>query len=313
MFNKIKLLFLGLTLIANCTFSQVATFRQFNEPYKDLKNDDAPFVNFKWGDSFSFSIYLTDTIIFDTLQLSHLLIQGNGYASLSKPFDIDDPHLIVVPLFVTNLVDRSLKINSAKAISPISYKYDWFNGEKVLKVQWKNVGFQYGSPNDSANFQLWLFTQSQKVQYRYGKSFIANLDSIVKVDSMQIGIEIYSDVIDKSTLLSGTPSNFVLSTDYNAAYFGIPPEGTVYEFTSLSLGFNNVKPGKINYKIEHDQLIVLNHSSNLLRLELINLLGNKVASTNSNTISINDLNSGIYVLSVETLTGIFTQKVFISK
>ncbi len=301
-----------LILIAyNCN-AQIASFRQFNEPYAYLQNANTPFESYKWDDLFSFEINFSVPIGFDSILGTNLLIQGDGSASISTPFDPEDGHFGLIP-FAYYYQDKSIKLNLPKPVSPISYLFDEINGETVLKVQWKNVGFQYGSPNDSANFQFWLFANSQKVQFRYGESYVSNLDSILTIDTMQIGVAVYTSVLDKGTYLVGSPNNISLSNDGFATFHGIPPAGTVYEFSSLSLGLSNKYKSSINYKINDDELILLSDFGNDSKMELVDLIGNTVATSNSKSISIQLLNTGVYILKITTDKNIFTQKIFISR
>lgn len=311
---KTIILILLQILFFSYSFSQLATFRQFSEPYADLTNDFVPFPNYKWDTSFSFDRSLDYDIVFDTLIGINVLVQGNGYISLSKQPDPVEVNLWASPLFINHLVDRSLKLNLPQAQSPVSYKTDMVNGEKVFKVQWKNVGFLYGSPNDYANFQCWLFSQSQKVQFRYGDSFITSIDSICKLDSMQIGLELMIDNLSKSTYLIGNPNNVIVSNSYFAKFFGIPPSGTVYEFKSLSASSNIFNfTNTIKYKlIDHNLMVITDSEYQFMNLKLYDLNGRLVAIQNGNTLSYLGLNPGIYMLFLQTDIGFFKQKVFLA-
>lgn len=304
-------LIFGLLFVSN-SYSQVASFNQFNEPYQNLNNDIIPFENFKWGELFSFDIDIPYQVSFDSLKGTNLLIQAHGYATLATPFDPENAYLWLFPYISFNLIDRAWKLNVPNGISPISYKYETIGGERVLKVQWKNAGFQFGSINDSLNMQIWLFENSQKVQYRYGPSYVANFDSISVLDTAQIGIEIETDALDMYTMLSGTPINHSLLNSEFAKYYGLPAPGTVYEFRSLLSSTNFIKNAKgISYKTVDDILTVkFKDESDFREMELLDLNGKLVKNTTYKSLDLNDVNSGLYVLMVYTNDGIFREKIY---
>ncbi len=309
--NILTTLILGLTFVSD-SYSQVATFSQFNEPYQYLKNDTSKFENFKWGESFSFDIKIPYQISFDSLKCNYLNIQAHGYGTLATPFDPENAYLWLFPYISFNLIDRAWKLNLPNGISPISYKYETIGGERVLKVQWKNAGFQYGSINDSLNMQIWLFENSQKVQYRYGPSYVANFDSISVLDTAQIGIEIETDALDMYTMLSGTPSNHTLMHSEFAKYYGLPAPGTVYEFRSLLSSTNFIKHKDIfTYQIKNKTLSVqLNDESKFSKLELVDLNGRLIKFSNNQSIELNEVNAGVYILLVYTKDGLFREKIY---
>jgi len=307
--------FLLFLIISTSSFSQVATFHQFNEPYQYLTNDTIQFENFKWGELFSFDIEIPYQISFDSLQGNYLNIQAHGYGTLATPFDPEGGYLWLIPYFSLNLIDRAWKLNLPKGISPISYKYEVLGGERVLKVQWKNAGFEFGSINDSLNLQIWLFENSQKVQYRYGPSYVANFDSISVIDTAQIGIEIQTNSVDMYTMLSGTPANHTLQHSEFAKFYGLPPSGTVYEFRSLISSTNVIKQkNEFSYSVVNDILsIKINPENKLNKLELFDLNGRKLKSLCSNTIDITEIQNGLYILVAITNNGIYKEKIDICR
>jgi hypothetical protein len=306
--------FLLFLFIITSSYSQVATFHQFNEPYQYLQNENIPFENFKWGESFSFDIDIPYQISFDSLKGNNLLIQAHGYGTLATPFDPEGGYLWLFPYISFNLIDRAWKLNLPNGISPISYKYETLGGERVLKVQWKNAGFEFGSINDSLNLQIWLFENSQKVQYRYGPSYVANFDSISIIDTAQIGIEIQTNSLDMYTMLSGTSANHTLQHSEFAKFYGLPPSGTVYEFRSLISSTNLIKQkNEFSYSVVNDILsIKINPENKLNKLELLDLNGRKIKSLSSNSFDITDIQNGLYILVAITNNGVYKEKIVIN-
>ncbi len=77
----------------------------------------------------------------------------------------DDSSVMVIDGLFTPLTSRSEGTS-------VSYHLDGTPGDRVLKVQWKNVGFPTGIDSDFANLQIWIHQRSGVIELRYGPSSV---------------------------------------------------------------------------------------------------------------------------------------------
>ncbi len=57
--------------------------------------------------------------------------------------------------------------------SRISYAVSGTNGSRIAKIEFRNMGFYESDPADTANFQIWLYEGSSKIEYHAGTSHIS--------------------------------------------------------------------------------------------------------------------------------------------
>jgi len=219
---------------------------------------------------------------------------------------------------------------SSLSESPISYLIEGQEGEKILKIEWKNAGFEewaaeFDPDNDYTNFQIWLFEEDNHIEIHWGKSMSGYGDT-------------FSDFIDPLFFIDdpfaftffGTADN--PSYDYvdysEPTYFmidALPSEGIVYnlypnlEYTNInhasssslfeiypvpSNGLINIKSNrfdKSNYNIEvYDISGRLCYKSNLCKTE-------------SQVLDLSEYQTGEYLLYIQNSEGtiIETKKISI--
>ena len=154
------------------SFCQDYSFTSFNQTFEELNNPTTVTGNEVWeypdyeipiGFDFSILNFTSDKIYFIEDGLA-------GYISLSPNINSNIPMLIPIG---QDIKDRGN--NSTGSLSPISYKLIGQPGNRILKIEWKNVGF-FGdqTENDYINFQVWLYENNNKIEYHYGDNDINN-------------------------------------------------------------------------------------------------------------------------------------------
>lgn len=191
----------------------------------------------------------------------------------------------------------------------ISYQLDTIGIEKLVKLQFKNAGFESGGINDSINFQVWLFEFGTKVQVRIGKCYVQNWQPILNIDSPAVGVILDTDSVNYiGGFLNGSTTNPNFNYDYGK-FTTVPAEGTVYEFYYLPNGVKDVRSNN-----EFEYLILDNHieinvgsNTNLIAARLFDLLGREIEASKNSILEIHSVPSGIYLLRVETEMGYLTK------
>ncbi|MDC8000206.1 T9SS type A sorting domain-containing protein [Aequorivita todarodis] len=230
----------------------------------------------------------------------------------------------ILPLFVPIGQDIVSKYNSSGiSTSPLSYKTEGSAGNRILKIEWQNLGFiDDSTQNDFMNIQMWLYESSNIIEYRYGPNSINNpSESFEGGTGPDVGLLTSLDIdndelLDVGFVLTGNTANptvlvFQAGDDYDGGELqGAIPDGTVYRFRPQPLSVEDFS--------QNDFQIYPNPASEYLHIKtqlsnyncsIYNSLGQKVNATLSeNKIDISNLSNGIYFLKIETETGAGTKK-----
>ncbi len=192
--------------------------------------------------------------------------------------------------------------------SPISYVVSGITPNRILKVEFKNIGFDGDLPGlvDSANAQCWLYETTNVIEYRYGT---ASVKATTWTDA-----GVYVGIFDPSFLnfvnLEGNPASpLVNTTDMNTfnPLTTLPATGTIYKFTPSGTGINSpkIKFQQVGNTIIFPNTMIVNS------VKIFNVNGQlmlDVKSMDSN-IDISTLIPGVYFISLQTNEGTITEKV----
>lgn len=213
-----------------------------NAPYTELTGDIAlTDMTFAEGDPHevkelygeTFNLY-SKPMMMDTLTTG-ILIFPNAFIEVINGGD-----------FV--ICDALLRyLDSIDNNSKISYKIEGSSGNKILKVQWKNLKLRSGIAGNYVNLQLWLYQKDGMVEYRYGPASASNASGFTPSTGPSVGIS-YSDTnfasFKEKIWIYGTPPNIKIDSAHNISFpniSGVPSNGTIYRFIpkqSLSVAEN---------------------------------------------------------------------------
>ncbi len=217
----------------------------------------------------------------------------------------------------------------------ISYLIDGSMGNRIAKVQWKNVGFYFenlnlGTTNDYVNIQLWLYETTHKIEIRIGTSSVLNPDaSYGGLGGPFIGIwhiVSFNPTVCQSVVLTGAPSSptaVVNTSDFGLILNGTPPNGTIYNFASLTSGAKEMlaEENEVFYVFPQPALDVLylspgRYNKSLTSIKLRDFLGKTVTNyiidgqgDNLYRINIADLPHGIYFIEIRAENQTFHKKI----
>jgi len=208
------------------------SFAKTNETYSELTNATVLTDTVPWVDPtfiilpIGFDFEILDTTI-ATITFANEL--GGALTDLNNK--------VLIAPFRIDIIDRG---QGGTSQSPISYELSGTSGNRILKVQWKNVGsynewYQDSTTNDYINFQMWLYEAAGMIQFRYGLSQILDIGRFFAgYSGPQIGIAIKLGALDLDSihLLSGFPDPVLTNSDVHTV--GAPTNGTIYTFTNIS-------------------------------------------------------------------------------
>lgn len=314
MIKFIKLILI-LFLVSNNTYSQKLEYSIFTATYSELVGawHEQPIV--KYDSGFRAYINLPFTFLFNEISSNEIDIHGPAYVNFS---DFSDTNIVQVATFYPFrsdlLVDKSIVLGQTNNLSKISHKTDLINGEKIFKIQWKNIGFIGCSPNDSLNMQMWIFERSNKVQFRYGKSNMTSLSILNNPDTPIVAVEVETLNDYYYATFNGSPSNYTWGyMDPSGRSIGIPPEGMVIEIRStespVSVDINKNGP-KFLIKNNTDFLDVQSQDNNtkLNNLSILDVNGRMINNSGNSKIDISFLDPNVFILKMETNRGTFFRK-----
>lgn len=225
-------------LVAGNLFSQRQyDFNMSKEAYQPLTNGtllvtdptswDDPDIEFQLPFAYNWEGLSFTHIEFDNYSPAIILTKGRwGDTILSLNFLPGD------------LISRG--VFSSNQLSPVRYKIDGNTGQRILKVEWENVGFYDTDADDSMSFQLWLFEQSSDIQWRVGPSGFTDFDDsfngyvgprlgiIGPVDDFTNALIGFEGYLDGSASAPSWIPNISTSVPY---LIGFPADSTVFTFS----------------------------------------------------------------------------------
>ena len=306
------------------SFGQEYSFTSFNQVYEELDNPIVLNENEVWeypdyeipiGFDFSILNLTSDKIYFIEDGLA-------GYISLSPNINSNIPMLVPIG---QDIKDRGN--NSTGSLSPISYKLVGEDGNRILKMEWKNVGF-FGDQtgNDYINFQVWLYENNNIIEYHYGDSDINNpisydYESGPSVLLFPLVDLVNEDFIEDGYILNGLPNSPTLSIVNNdnppsvLHLDGDIPSGTTYRFTP-SNDMNVKEKEKENFMVYPNpatNIIYIKNSKNSYDATsfIYDHLGRLIMTSKNEKLDISILSKGIYYIQVKNDSESITNLKFI--
>jgi len=216
------------------------------------------------------------------------------------------------------------QLDSIDNTSKISYKLDGASGNKILKVQWKNVRVRSGQPNNFVNLQIWLH-QSGVIEYRYGPASASNASGYTQATGPSVGISYSAFSLTpmfEKIWIYGTPPNLMIDSARNLNFpniWGVPTNGTVYRFAPKNLSVSSLNNNEGVSVYPNPANTALNISSRAfgtpVKATLIDMQGKVAAEylldgqTKEHIISTAALPNGIYEVMVQTKQQTITRKI----
>ncbi|MDT0295604.1 T9SS type A sorting domain-containing protein [Mesonia ostreae] len=312
------LLFFGI-----CSFLQAQdyTVTAFNEPYQDLANATSVNNGQIWDDDFfaipigfNFELYGQN---FSNIYISDI---GNG-AGLSFHTNPQANFSFLSPI-MQDVLDKGFN----QSVSPISYVMEGNVGDRIFKLEFKNVGF-WGDDTfaDYMDFQVWLYENDDSIEYRYGPNSINNPTESYEGETGPVVFFYPSfNIIDEGNLiedgyyLMDDPVNpTILIVDNNTpepanAIVGTILEGTVYRFDPDGLAVSNVYQMAVSFypNPTQDLIHLQNPNQEDFKASLYDILGNEMnVQMQNEQMNLTSLASGTYFLNIKSKTRSKTIKV----
>lgn len=248
---------------------------------------DDPQYLVKVGFDFEFMGISVDTIVV-----------GDSYISLDYQLIYDEEwnqyyyeNYGGIDVFGTDLIDFGYA--DASAQSHINYKLEGTEGERILKIEWKHVGFYYeydanGESQSYISFQLWLFEEDNHFEIRYGESSLLN-ENMCYNNELGPYVDFGRTENDYELIhgyyLDGQPSGPIMlpiNFDFDETLDDTPQNGTTYFFT---VGEGTTIGIKDNIKLQNFEVFpnpgtgifsIKSKEYKKIQVQVFDILGNKI-------------------------------------
>lgn len=197
-------------------------------------------------------------------------------------------------------------------LSPVSYKTEGMSPNRIFKIQFKNVNAELQDEEEqySVNNQMWFYETTNVFEFRFGPNVITDLNFTEFV----MGFIDYDN--SPYLAISGTAANPTLVRVMNAGTFtGIPTQpltGQVYKFTPGTSTQINAIEKPYNFKYFNNKFQLNSDKDAQIKITDINGKVLKTIdhlSTNNTFYSLEDLASGVYIVSISDSTGTYSEKI----
>jgi len=311
----LTLILCGISFFANSQSYELSTS---TGPYINLTNSTSLNGTAPWDDP-EFAIPMGFDFEYFDITINQIYIDDWGFGAGLTSNPNETGTLPALVAYGADIADRAYDDNNQNAttgsLSNISYLVEGTAGNRILKIEWNNVGFLSdivadNISTDFTNFQLWLFEGSNDIEIHFGPNSISNPDESFDGETgssiaLVPAYNFVTDVIEENaTFLSGNPSNptVVFSTvDDNTFLDGVIPNGTIYKFTRSTLStedFQSVAKLELFPNPSKDA-ISLSGITTDKKYEIYNLLGNKIQEgiiNKNERINIQNYSKGVYLI-----------------
>lgn len=292
------------------------TLSTWNETYQELENPTIlTDVGVAWDDP---QLFIDLGFNFEMM--------GESFSSIISV----DPGVILFPAIEENELNLFCPYNADiisagypdTSYSSISYEVTGPPGNRICKIQWKDVAFYYevtgfGTWINQTNFQLWLYETTNDFEYRYGENTIKSGDVIhdfgVPLVLVAKNLNFNTGQWETLWMLNGDPANPGVINYYDPdveptaeqLLDGEPPAGQVYHFDTGIVGTNEIVPVsafRIYPAVAENFIIAEFNSPQEAVMKIFDVLGNEVNIRNlSNGVSVIDVSGfapGTYLICI---------------
>lgn len=309
-------LFIGLLTNAQPFYS----FSKLTNTYTDLVNPTSVNNNKPWQKhNVNNALYWDYTLPFN------FKINGVNYKFIT--FDGANISLLSmsaseVELYGTgiHIADKSAA-NATTSVSPIGYKIDGFAGNRIFKMQFKNVGSSvernfYSGNTYHLNLQIWLYEGSNVIEYHIGDHNLSNYNypNDEPYTNFGFGGEPSSGSFvcmlydDAQNPLLGEYTDSSQITLNNYGFVGYPASGTVLRFTpAANAGVDENLFGTVKvYPNPTTDFLFFDQLTETKEYTIYSLNGKVVKkgtiNNEHNSINVSEIPAAIYLLQIDQST-----------
>lgn len=191
------------------------------------------------------------------------------------------------------------------SLAGIYYQVSGSTGNRLLKIEWRNMGLDSNASGDFVNFQLWLYEADQKIEFHYGPSNVTSNNVFGGATGPSVIITLLNTSFSSAYYfysLTGAADNpqFKNPGNGNDNIDGIPSSGTVYNFSLPAAGLAQVTPNLLMAypnPVDQEGKLYLPGSG---KYQLYNIQGLLLRQGEEKVIDMMELAPGIYFIQDES-------------
>ncbi|HSI89491.1 MAG TPA: T9SS type A sorting domain-containing protein [Adhaeribacter sp.] len=275
-------------------------------------------------DDFTVAIGFPFTIFDPTGAGGNLTVDSVNIDTYGDLYFSSASDLKIVVGYEADLVD----LGTTTTMSPVSYQLSGTAGSRIFKIEFKNVGFSGQSgpvTGDFANFQVWLYEGSNKIEMHYGPSSVsaASMSTFISGTGSSHGVAAHIDPTTGTVtgpFISGQPASPTMANatvPFNAgigwwqwpSLTGVALNGAVYAFnpgtgTGLPSSLNHTTINMFpNPATDVLQIAGLQAEKGNLSIRVYDVLGKLVldrqaAAAANIAVDLTSLNKGTYFVEI---------------
>lgn len=263
--------------------------------YEDFGPVNSPFSVYVFGETFSSFGFEDDNFV-----LIKTLPTGEEYVYLAP---------------ISAYVQDRNGTGAGVSQSPISYKIEGASGNRILKLELKNVGLEEefdanSTTNLFINYQVWLYEVDKSIEFRFGANNVTNL-AMLNDEGTYWSIFLYEATnSDKAGAVTGniaTPTygEYVDPSQISTNLSALPTANTVYRFAVNPLAIKDQE--RIDFSMYPNptaDALHLTFKDNVRKpYSVYDLVGREVLKgsiddTNQAQINVSTLQKGTYILRI---------------
>lgn len=294
------------------------SFSTFQDTYSDLTNPVSINNNSVWDfDSFGpFNIPFDFSI--GGVPVNRFMFDDDDFVLLTSDADIDE-EVGIYFLYSSVIYIQDKTFDTGVSSSPISYKVEGTQGNRILKLEVKNAGLEdfesdFLVNNFFINYQIWLYESDNAIEFRYGNHNIT--DELIEVITQEDVVLTGFVGDDLAGLIYGdtsSPTYSEFDTEQEEPFISLssfPNNGTVYRLVSSQLNTSDFEFSQFSiYPNPVSEQLYISSDSVIKNYVIYDLLGKQVISGNyDKSIDVSVLKSGVYVIKIGNTTERFIKK-----
>ena len=317
-----KLLLILVCVLAFKSHAQSYTFTATTATYTNLTGSTSLNGTATWDDP-DYTIPIGFNFQYFGDVLNNIYISNIGYGGDLADVPNYTGVVAILRAYGADIIDRGYDFAVDEAptgsLSNISYKLEGAAGNRILKIEWNNVGFysdvsQNGaSATNATNFQLWLFETDNSIELHFGPNTITNTSlvfegypgsSVALLESVDLNSQTIG--ANGALVLTGDPINPTFSTVTTVSEFesstlnGVIPNGTVYRFTVSGLSIDEFETAALKlFPNPSNDFITISGLEQQEDYTIYNVMGREITqgSIDSNTLlNIENFSNGLYFI-----------------
>ncbi|MFT6845855.1 MAG: hypothetical protein ACJAUV_002054 [Flavobacteriales bacterium] len=206
-------------------------------------------------------------------------------------------------------------------VSEAKYRVAGVEGNRILQFEFKDVAID-SFEMEFFNYQIWYYEQNNVIEYRYGVNSLSsqhvyNTGYLFVFAGLMSESNTYQWIVNPGGNPSNPSVNYVMELNTIISINSMPTEGTIYRFYPNTNGIDNSNfDDYFTVKSSNGTLTVSSQQETIKSYSLVSINGqvvsaSKAAGDKRARINTQSLQSGIYLLKIETEKGQFVKKLML--